>query len=134
MNGKNGNSVEQSIGKLEGTIQTFMELDLKEKERIYQKIKENHEYLKNDVKHALNSHAEIKKDLQDLKNITFNCPVPELEKKINKIVTETETERFLNKNPEIKKGRLLWSIIKIIGYVIGSAILITDLILNFKNI
>ena len=121
------------VGEIKGQLKSLTELYSFEMQRIYNTQKENTEFLKGEVSHALNSHAQIKKDIELLKDKTFHCPIMDVDKRVKSIESDTEMIRIFGKYPDVKKGQKLWELLKTIGIIIIALAALLSFYLDIKN-
>lgn len=129
-----GESIQRSIGKIEGTLKSFIETHASDMQRIHDELKDNRKYLEGEVQKALNSHGQIKKDIEELKKIELTCPIKQVAQDVSQLKTETKDTTYLQSHPEVDKANTLLKVLKTLGWIAAGIILVGDLILNIKDI
>ena len=121
------------VGEIKGQLKSLTELYSFEMQRLYNTQKENTDFLKGEVSHALNSHAQIKKDIELLKGKTLHCPIFEVDKRVKSIEADTEMIRIFGKYPDVKKGQKVWEFLKTAGIIIVALAALWSFYVSIKN-
>lgn len=124
------NDLKILVGEIKGQLKAFIELYTADIQRVYEVQKINTDFLRNEVRSALNSHAKIKGDIEELKAVHSFCPIVDITKRVENIEKITAKDKFFEDNPDIKKGNNVWQLLKTIGIIIAAIAILISLYLN----
>lgn len=134
-------SISQQVKDLNNKFDSFIVLYNTEREADSQKLKDFKTYLEKDVSRALNSHKEIKYQLNEntrkiaeLELSEAKCPIPQVVRDVRLLMQETEMSRAKYKYPEIKKGLNLLIIVSAIVAFVTFIGIFAALIVNWGKI
>jgi len=134
-------SIETRVATIDAKLNGLIILQASDSEAIKQQLKDNNEYLKGEVHHALNSHAAIKERLlvtelkiNELERKEYKCPIDTVMRELEMIKSETEESRAKYKFSDIRKGMKTWEVIKSLGLILFATAAVLSLVLTIIQI
>lgn len=113
----------EKLGELSGKLSQFIDNHNSDMKRIYDSLKENEEYLRTEVRKALNGQTVIntRVTIIEMEQKNQEKSIGELDSKILELSKVTERNGFFFRNPDIEKGNKIYGFIKFVGWVIMGA-------------